>query len=97
MDPSTTDPARTLVEELLYAGLTVTDLLASLLEEAQGMAAPEDGETVIELVIGICRPALLTAPTDDCLAAAALIRAMRDQVLGVLRDDGAPALEGAVL
>lgn len=97
MERTTTDPARALVEELLYTGLTLTDLLASLLEEAQGMAAPEDGETLIELVIGVCRPALLTAPTDDCLATAALIRAIRDQVLRALRDEGAPASEEPVL
>lgn len=97
MDGSTTDPIRALVEELLHTGLTVTDLLASLLDEAQEMVAPEDGETLIELVTGICRPALLTAPSDDCLVAAALIREIRGRVLRVLRDADAPASEGPAL
>jgi hypothetical protein len=88
MSPSTTDPAGRLVEELVHTGLAVTDLLPSLLEGPHGIVAPEDGEAVIELLVSICRPALLAAPTDDCLAAAALIRAIRKQVL---RNGDAPA------
>lgn len=97
MDRPTTDPAQALVEELIHTGLTVSDLLASLLEKVQGTDAPEDVEAMIELVIGICRPALRTATMDDCLVAAALVHAMRDQVLRVLRDEGAPSSEGPVL
>jgi hypothetical protein len=80
------DAARTLVEELLHAGLAFTDLLASLLEKAPGMAAPADSEAVIELVLGTCRPALAGAPADGCLAAAALVQAIRSQVLETLHE-----------
>jgi hypothetical protein len=77
----TADAPRALVEELLNAGLLITDLLASLLEDAPEMETPEDGEAMIELVIGICRPALVAAPTDDCLVAATLVHAIRVQIL----------------
>jgi hypothetical protein len=77
----TADAARALVEELLYAGLTITDLLASLLDKAPEVATPEDGETIVELVISTCLPALAKAPPDDCLVAVALLHAIRERIL----------------
>ena len=82
----TADAPRALVQELLNTGLTITDLLAALLEDAPEMATPEDGEAMIELVIAACRPALAAAPTDDCRVAAALIHAIRNQILDALHD-----------
>ena len=77
---------RALVEELLEAGLSVVDLLASVLDGTPEMATPEDGAAVIEIVIAACRPALVAVPSGDCRAAATLIRAMRNQVLDALSD-----------
>lgn len=82
----TADAAWVLTEELLFMGLTLTDLLASLLEEAPEGASPQDGEATIELVVSICRPSLAGVSPDECLAAAALIRAIRDRVLEALHD-----------
>lgn len=84
MTVDTADAPQELVEELLNAGLTITDLLASLLEDAPETATLEDSEAIIELVVATCRPAVAAAPTDDCLVAATLIRAIRNQILSAL-------------
>jgi hypothetical protein len=79
----TADAARELVGELLFAGLTLVDLLASLLDESPE-TAPRRGEATIELVFDICQPALAAARTDECLAAAALVRAVQLRVFEAL-------------
>jgi hypothetical protein len=83
----TADVARALVEELLYAGLTLTDLLAYLLEDVPETTSSQDG-AMIERVVGACRPALAAASADECRSAAALVGAIRDRVSEILDDGG---------
>lgn len=80
-----TDAPRALVEELLDAGLTITDLLASLLDEVPDLGPEETGETVIARVVDTCRPALAGVPAEDCLAARALLREIRLQAARALK------------
>ena len=81
------DAAKELIEELLRAGLALTDLLASLLEEIPEDAFPgeNNGQVLLEMVIGSCRPALDAAGEQECVAAAALIGAIRDRVFDDVR------------
>jgi hypothetical protein len=81
------DAARALVEELLRAGLALTDLLASLLEDIPEDAFPgeDDGAVLMEMVVGSCRPALEAAGEQECIVATALIGAIRDRVFDDLR------------
>lgn len=65
-------------------GLTLTDLLALVLDESPGLRTPEDGETVTARVIATCQPALARASAEDCLTALILLRAIRAQVVEAL-------------
>jgi hypothetical protein len=82
-----TDAGRELIEELLRAGLALTDLLSSLLEEIPEGAFPgeDSGEVLMEMVVGSCLPAIEAAGERDCRTAAALIGAIRDRVFDDLR------------
>jgi len=75
----------TLIVEL-RTGLTLTDLLSSLLEDLPDDAFPreENGEVLIEMVAGSCAPAIAAAGPAQCEAMVALLGAIRDRVLSDL-------------
>ena len=45
----------------------------------------DNGEVLIEMVVGSCRPAIDAAGEDECRRATALIGAVRDRVFDDLR------------
>jgi hypothetical protein len=81
------DAAHVLIEELLRTAFTLSDVIASLLEELPEGAFPgEDSAAVlVEMVVGSCRPAVEAAGEPRCWAASALIAAVRERVLNDLR------------
>jgi len=93
------DATKELVEELLRTGLTLVDLLDSLLEELPGNAFPGEDNAVVllEMVIGTCRPAVAAAGESHCRRATALIGAVRDRVLRDLEAAAAAAAEHPAL
>lgn len=76
-----------MIVELLRTGLTLADLLSSLLEDLPDDAFPGKvtGEVLIEMVAGSCAPALTAAGPAQCEATVALLGAIRDRVLHDLR------------
>lgn len=93
------DATRDLVEELLRTGLTLVDLLDSLLEDLPSGAFPgEDNAAVLlEMVIGTCRPAVAAAGEAHCRRATALIGAVRDRVIHDLEAAATAAAEHPAL
>lgn len=80
-------PGETLIVELLRTGLTLADLLSSLLDDLPDDAFPgeDSGEVLIEMVAGSCAPAFAAAGPAQCEATVALLGAIRDRVLSDLR------------
>jgi hypothetical protein len=78
--------ARELVEQLLRASLTLTDMLASLIEELPEDAFPgEDNAAVLlEMVAGTCAPVVGAVGEASCREAIALIAAVQDRILSDL-------------
>lgn len=76
----------TLIVELLRTGLSLVDLLSSLLEDLPDDAFPgeENGEVLIEMVAGSCAPVFAAAGPAQCEATVALLGAIRDRVLADL-------------
>ncbi|HWC08958.1 MAG TPA: hypothetical protein VG458_07895 [Solirubrobacterales bacterium] len=72
-----------MIVELLRTGLTLVDLLSSLLEDLPDDAFPgeENGEVLIEMVAGSCAPVFVAAGPAQCEATVALLGAIRDRVL----------------
>jgi hypothetical protein len=81
------DAARALIEELLRAGLVLTDLIASLIEDLpeDAFAGEDNAAVLVEMVAGSSLPAVEAAGEEACWAATALIGAVRDRVLDDLR------------
>jgi hypothetical protein len=81
------DATRALVEELLRTGFVFIDLISSLMEELPDDAFPgeDSGAVLLGMVAGSCLPAVQAAGERDCLAATALVGALRDRVLEDLR------------
>lgn len=79
--------AHSLVEELLRTGLSVIDVLSSLLDDLPENAFPgEDPAAVlIEMVAGSSRPAIDAAGETGCRTAIKLIEGVREAVLRDLR------------
>jgi hypothetical protein len=89
------DPVRSFVEEVLRTGLTLTDVLSSLLDDL-----PEDafrgenpGEVLIEMVVGTMRPAADAAGERAVREATALVGALGERVLADLRRAAALAAQ----
>lgn len=87
------DATRELIEELLRTGLTLVDLLDTLLDELPAEAFPDEdnGRVLLEMVIGTCRPAVAAAGESHCRRATALIGAVRDRLLADLEAAAAAA------
>ena len=75
------------IEELLRSGLSLLDLLGSLLEEMPPDAFPgeDSAKVMLEMVAGTCRPALAAAGEADCRVATALVRTVWESVMADLR------------
>ncbi|MGH2743551.1 MAG: hypothetical protein ACRDN8_13970 [Thermoleophilaceae bacterium] len=82
------DLARALVEELLRTAFALEGVLASLLEQLPEDAFPGDDSAavLVEMVAGTCRPAVEAAGDRVGCGAVALIGAVRDRVLGDLKE-----------
>jgi hypothetical protein len=85
--PAAVDATRTLVGELLRSSFALQDMLGALLEQLPDGTFPgeENGDVLIEMVVGSCLPATEAAGLPACRAATTLIAAVRDRVLDDLR------------
>jgi hypothetical protein len=81
------DPVHEFVEEVLRTGLTLVDVLSSLLEDLPQDAFPGEssGEVLIEMVVGTVRPAADAAGEAAVRQATALVGALAERVLADLR------------
>jgi hypothetical protein len=87
MGPPHDDYVRTLVEEILRNGVTLSGLVSTLIEELPEDAFPGENttEVLIEMVTGSVRPAVEAVGPQAAREAAALVGAVTDRVLGDLR------------
>jgi hypothetical protein len=81
------DPARALIEELLRTGITLVDVLSSLIEDLPDEAFPgeDNAAVVLEMLIGSCRPVIDAAGESDRRAIIALVGEIREKALDDLR------------
>ena len=81
------DEVRTFVEELLRTGLTLTDLLAGLLEELPEGAFPgeDSGDVLIDMLAGSLTPVAEAAGRTTVRRSTALLGAVRDRTIADLR------------
>src|SRR5947209_18336074 len=72
------DRTRALVEEVLRTGLTLTDVLAGLIEDIPEDAFPgeEPAEVLLEMVVGSMRPVTRAAGAETVEHAIALLGAI---------------------
>jgi hypothetical protein len=87
------DEAREFVEQLLRTGLTLIDLLSTLLEDlADDAFEGEDPAAVlVEMLVGTLRPVTEAAGSEAVVHATALLGAARDRTLADLRAAAAAA------
>ena len=81
------DTTRELVVEVLRTALALEDVMASLLEELPESAFPgeDNGQVLLEMVVGSVHPAARAAGLRDCRVATALVGAVRERVIADLR------------
>jgi len=81
------DDVRAFVEELLRTGLTLTDMLAGLLEDLPEDAFPgeDSGEVLLEMLAGTLTPVVEAAGAQTARRATALLGAVRDRTIADLR------------
>lgn len=81
------DEVREFVEELLRTGLTLVDLLSTLLEDLPEDALPgeDPGEALLDMLTGTIRPVAEGAGEQVVVHATALLGAVLDRTLADLR------------
>ena len=81
------EDVRLLVEEVLRVGMTLFDLLSSLLDMLPDDAYPgeDPGEVLIDMVTGSILPVTDSAGERAVREATALVGAIRDRVIADLR------------
>jgi hypothetical protein len=88
MEIGTEDRARTreLVEEVLRTALVLEDVMTALLEDLPEHVFPgeDNGEVLLQMVVGSITPAVAAAGEPDRRAAIGLVTAIRERVLADL-------------
>jgi hypothetical protein len=94
---SDVEVARELVEALVSAGITISETLASLLEDLPDGAFPgeDKGEVLLDMVAGTCVPLVHRVGQPRCAAATALIAEVRRRFLDDLRAAAAQARQAS--
>lgn len=75
-----------LVEEVLRTALALEDVLSGLLTElpAGAFEGRDNGQVLLEMIVGSVHPAAAAAGVRDCRSAIALVVAIRERVLADL-------------
>ena len=78
---------RAMVLEVLRTAMALEDVMSSLLEDLPEGAFPgeDNGQILLEMVVGSVHPAARAAGERDCRVATALVGAIRERVLADLR------------
>ena len=86
MDTESKDDVRSLVEEVLRAGLMFTDVLGEILEDLPEDAFPgeDTGAVLIEMLTGSMRPVAEAAGSASVRQTTALLGAMGDRFVADL-------------
>ena len=79
--------AAELVEEVLQTALALEEILTGLLADLPADAFPgqDNGQVLLEMIVGSVAPAAAAAGEDDCRVAIALVAAIRERVQADLR------------
>ena len=90
---SDVEVARELVEALVSAGITISETLASLLEDLPDGAFPgeDKAEVLFDMVAGTCAPLVERVGQPRCAAAIELVAEVRRRLLDDLRAAAASA------
>jgi hypothetical protein len=84
--PLDLDTTRELVVEVLRTALALEEVMTSLLDELPESAFPDEdnGQVLLEMVVGSVHPAARAAGERDCRVATALVGAVRERVIADL-------------
>jgi hypothetical protein len=85
--PLLLETTRALVLEVLRTAISLEDVMSSLLEDLPDSAFPgeDNGQVLLEMVVGSVHPAARAAGERDCRVATALVGAVHERVIADLR------------